>query len=84
MQVKKSSWSTHSFIERSRKWQTTQTLCFDNPFERTSSNKRRTQITEINIGIESKREFKAKKQTNLPLEYFGAFRQMFLLPGGRL
>ena len=69
-------------MERSRRRQTTQTLCFDNPFESTSSNKRRTQITEINIGIESK--LKAKKQTNLPLEYFGAFRQMFLLPGGRL
>ena len=42
-------------------------MCFDNPFESTSSNKRHTQITEINIGIESKRELKAKKQTNLPL-----------------
>ena len=54
-------------MERSRKRQTTQTLCFDNPFESTSSNKRRTEITEINIGTESKRELKAKKQTNLPL-----------------
>ena len=71
-------------MERSRKWQTTQTLCFDNPFESTSSNKSRTQINKMNIGIESKRELKAKKQTNLPLEYFGVFHQMFLLLGGRL
>ena len=30
------------------------------------------------------KQLKLMKQTNLPLEYFGACRQMFLVPAGRL
>ena len=30
------------------------------------------------------KQLKLMQQTNLPLEYFGACRQMFLLPAGRL